>query len=137
MAHDFKRFPELANSQMAQYYFDSPHRQITQDFPAKVVKVTDGDSVRLRWIERDFDFPMRFLDTDAWEMDTERGRAGQKWLEGELLGQEVDIQINPKNRVDKWGRLLGTIMFMGMNINDLSIMEGHAQSWDNRRLLWV
>ena len=136
MVHDFKRFPELANSQMSFYYFESPHRQITQDFPAKVVKVIDGDTVKLRWIDRDFDFPMRFVDTDAWEMDTQRGRAGQKWLEKLLLNQDVDIQMST-NRVDKWGRLLGTIIFMGMNINDLSKMEGHAVSWENRRLIWV
>ena len=32
MAHDFKKWPELRNSQMALYYFESPHRQITEDF---------------------------------------------------------------------------------------------------------
>lgn len=132
--HDFKRFPELANSQFAEFYFESPHKQITQDFSAKVVKVTDGDTVRLSWFERDFTFPMRFLDTDAFEIDTPQGKRAQRWLEKLILNQEVDIQME-SNRVDKWGRLLGRIIFQGMDINKLSIMEGHAQSWENRRLL--
>ena len=37
MVHDFKAFPELTNSQMDLYYWDSPHKQITDDFDAVVV----------------------------------------------------------------------------------------------------
>ena len=53
MAHDFKQFPELTNSQMVMYYFQSPHKQITEPFEAKVVKVTDGDTIRVLWAERE------------------------------------------------------------------------------------
>ena len=40
MPHDFKRFPELTNSQMDFYYDDSPHPQITEDISVRVIKVT-------------------------------------------------------------------------------------------------
>ena len=54
--HDFKRFPELTNGQMGLYYFDSPHKQIAENFFAKVVKVSDGDTIRVKADFRDFNF---------------------------------------------------------------------------------
>ena len=49
MAHDFKNFPELTNRQMQVYYFESPHKQVTEDFRGRVIKVTDGDTIRVEW----------------------------------------------------------------------------------------
>ena len=134
MTHDFKRFPELTNSQMPHYYFESPHKQITENFMAKVVKVTDGDTIRVTMEDRDFNFPIRFLNTDAPELaEKEMGaRESQRWLEKLILGQEVEILIDPQQRVEKWGRLLGEILFQGMNINKLSILEGHAVRFEDR-----
>jgi endonuclease YncB( thermonuclease family) len=129
--HDFKRFPELTNSQMRMFYFDSPHKQINEDFFATVIKVTDGDTIRVEVDFRDFNFPVRFLDTDAPEMDTRAGRNTQKWLENLILNKEVEVFINSNNRVDKWGRLLGEIFFQGMNINKLSMLEGRAVKFGN------
>ena len=124
--HDFKRFPELTNSQMDFYYFDSPHKQITENFMAKVVKVTDGDTIRVEWEERDFTFPIRFIDTDAPELPTRAGIKSQRWLEKNILGKKVEILIDPTNRVEKWGRLLGEILYQGININKQSILENFA-----------
>ena len=123
--HDFKRFPELANSQMDFYYFDSPHKQITEDFTARVVRVIDGDTIRVDWFERDFDFPVRFLNTNATELG-EGGIKSKKWLEGRILGEEVMILIDEKQRVGRWGRILGEIIFNGININQESIDLGFA-----------
>lgn len=133
MAHDFKRFPELTNSQMNIYYFDSPHTQITGDFTAKVIKVTDGDTVRLEWSEREFSFPLRFSNTAAPELDEPGGAASQSWLENQLLGKEVYIEVDPRNRVEKWGRLLGNVMFEGQNMGAASINEGHSRHWTERK----
>lgn len=133
MPHDFKRFPELANSQMDFYYWSSPHKQIVADFRAKVVKVHDGDTITLRTNFRDFDFPLRFLDTNAPELSEEKGRDVQQWLESILLNQDVDILIDPKQRVGKWGRLLGTVIHQGIDINQLSIMMGHATTFEARK----
>lgn len=129
--HDFKNFPELANSQMQFYYFDSPHKQILEDFRADVVKVIDGDTIRVKWQERDFDFPVRFVDNAAKELGDD-GESSQKWLESQILGEEVDILVDPNNRVEKWGRLLGRVLFRGMDIGELSVMFGHSVRWENR-----
>ena len=80
MAHDFKRFPELTNSQMNLYYFDSPHKQITESFTAKVVKVTDGDTIRVKWDERDFTFPIRLSELAAPELNERGGVKAQRWM---------------------------------------------------------
>ena len=131
--HDFKKFPELRNSQMAIYYFHSPHKQITEDFEGVVVKATDGDTVRMEVEFRDFSFPVRFIDTAAPELDEPGGLESQSWLESKILNETVQVRINPKDRVGKWGRLLGEIFFRGMSINQESILLGLSVPWDARK----
>ena len=128
MAHDFKKFPELTNSQMQFYYWESPHRQITEDFTAKVVKVIDGDTIRVRWSERNFDFPVRLLYIAAPELDEEGGVRSKKFLD-QILKEEVLIRLNPANRVEKWGRLLGEIIHMGISLNRMSMDLGYSQEF--------
>ena len=127
MGHDFKAFPELTNSQMRFYYFESPHPQITMGFDARVVSVHDGDSIRVKTDFRDFDFPIRLLDIQAPELDEEGGRASKDFLRERLEGQDVHVEINPGNRVGKFGRLLGHIMIMGMNVGVESMQRGYAK----------
>ena len=122
MVHDFNRFPELTNSQAVLYYFDSPHKQIFEDFHAKVVKVTDGDSIRVSWQERDFDFPIRLAYINAPELN-EGGKESRSWLEEQILDKEVLIQINPDNRVGKFGRIIGNVIFGGESMSYASLRE--------------
>jgi endonuclease YncB( thermonuclease family) len=131
MAHDFKKFPELTNAQMNFYYLESPHKQITEGFMGKVVKVIDGDTIRIKCEFRDFDFPVRFINTAAPEKDEEGGLKSKSWLEEQINKEEVYIKINPSNRVEKWGRLLGEIFFLGRNINQESIETGHAIKFED------
>ena len=120
MTHDFKRFPELTNSQMGFYYFDSPHQQIREDFWAKVVKVIDGDTIRVTCDFRNFDFPIRFSNIMAAELSEEGGRESQSWLENQILNEDVEIKVNPRNPVEKWGRLLGQVFHLGFDMGELS-----------------
>ena len=133
MEHDFKRFPELKNSQMADLYFESPHKQITENFMAKIIDVHDGDTVRVTMEERDFSFPIRLLDIAAPELNEEGGKESQEWLEGKVKGKKVEIEIDPKNRVGKYGRLLGRIILGGMDIGEESIMMGKSVAFANRK----
>ena len=133
--HDFKRFPELTNSQMQLYYFDSPHKQITEDFIAKVVKVTDGDTIRVTWDERDFDFPIRIHNLAAPELDEKGGPQSQNWLEEMILGEEVEIILS-RQRVEKWGRLLADVLHMGMRMSAESIINNHGVPWEERDKIW-
>lgn len=125
MTHDFNRFPELTNNQMQFYYFDSPHQQIAEGFIGKVVKVTDGDTVRVETDFRNFNFPVRLADINSPEMN-EGGQESKSWLESQIMGEEVYIKVNPYNRVGKFGRLIGEIFIGGVSINQESLREGHS-----------
>ena len=135
MAHDFKLWPELTNNQMQIYYFDSPHKQIVEDFTAKVVKVTDGDTIRVMWSERDFDFPVRFQNLAAPELNERGGIASQKWLERKILGKDVEMILS-KMRVEKWGRILADVFHNGISLSEESIRNNHGVPWSEREQVW-
>jgi endonuclease YncB( thermonuclease family) len=53
-------------------------------------------------------------------------------MEERLLNKNVMVIINPKNRVDKYGRLLGKIISNGMNINEEILIAGMAKKFEDR-----
>lgn len=130
--HDFKRFPELTNSQMDRLYFESPHKQIFEDFEARVVKVHDGDTITLRVSFRNFDFPLRLLDIDAPELN-EGGKEAKNWLEREIERKEVEIRMNRNQRVGKFGRLLGKVMFRGLDMGNTMMHMGLVVPFGRRK----
>ena len=132
MPHDFKRFPELTNSQMQLYYWDSPHKQITEDIRVKVIKVHDADTITVRWSERDFDFPVRFLGIDAPELNA-GGHAAKDWLTQQILNEEVDLIIDKNQRVGKWGRLLANVISGGLDLGEWMMSQGLVTSFEDRR----
>ncbi len=126
MAHDFKRFPELHNAQMSMYYFDSPHPQIVTDFDANVVKIVDGDTIRVTCAFRDFDFPVRFSNIMAAENSEEGGERSKKKLTELIMGADVEILVDPNNRVGKFGRILGRVQHRGFDIGEEMMAQGFA-----------
>jgi len=110
----------------------SPHKQITENFSATVVKVHDGDTITVEWRERDFRFPIRFANVAAPELSEEGGHEAQEWLESRLLNTEVDIIIDPNNRVEKWGRILGNVLQNGIDVGEEEIWTGLVKSWAQR-----
>ena len=60
------------------------------------------------------------------------GLESQAWLEALLLGQNVEIGINPELRVEKWGRLLGYVSLGGIDVGEESVTFGHAKPWAMR-----
>lgn len=130
--HDYKAYPELTNTELEVLGFTSPHHQITEDFSALVVKVHDGDTITLRTKDRDFDFPLRFLKINAPELNEEHGEDSKIWLESQILLSEVEIKIDKKNRVDKYGRLLGEVISQGQSMNETSLMNGKSKLFDMR-----
>ena len=125
MAFDFKRFPELTNSQAVIYYWDSPHKQIFEDFEGRVVKVTDGDTIRLETDFRDFLTTVRLAYINARELN-EGGQDSKLWLENQILDKDVLVRVNPNNRVGKWGRIIGDVIFGGESMSQASLREMHS-----------
>ena len=130
MTHDFIKFPELTNSQL-QEHIVSPFPQITDDIRVEVIKVIDGDTIKVRWEMRDFDFPVRFLDINAPEM-SEGGEEAREYLEGVIEGEEVELKIDPNQRVGKYGRLLAKIISLGMDMGETMIRIGLATTFKGR-----
>ena len=130
--HDYVNFPELTNTQINDFGFASPHKQITEDFRATVVRVHDGDTVTLRTTFRDFDFPLRLLDIDAPELN-EGGKEAKEWLTQRILNQSVMVLIDSQNRVGKYGRLLGAILSGGMNVAEEEIHLGLAKPFGQKK----
>ena len=128
--HDFIRFPELTNRQLQEHVV-SPHPQITEDIFVKVIKVIDGDTIRVEWDRRDFDFPVRFLGINAPEMN-EGGEDARDYLKGVIEGEEVMLKIDKNQRVGKYGRLLARIISLGMDMGETMIRIGLATSFKNR-----
>jgi len=135
MVHDFKKFPELTNNQMGIYYMESPHKQLLEDFTAKVVKVTDGDTIRVEIPERNFSFPIRMSKIAAPELNERGGVASQRFLSNFILGEYVDIKLT-KSRVEKWGRLLAAVVFMGIDLSRASVDAGYSVPWEQRERAW-
>lgn len=142
--HDFKNYPELTNAQLNEYLYDSPHPQIMEDFEALCVGVHDADTIKVRWEQRDFDFPIRISNTSARELKetskrdtsgqlTADGKTAQKWLEALILNKMVKIRINKDNRVEKFGRLLGQVELDGIDVGETGITLGMVAAWDNRQ----
>jgi len=125
MPHDFDTYPELTNSQAIIYYWDSPHKQIFEDFAGIVVKVTDGDTIRLETNFRDFLTTVRLAYINSPEMN-EGGAESKSWLESQILGKEVYVRVNPNNRVEKWGRIIGDVIFGAESMSFASLREMHS-----------
>ncbi len=123
--HNFKLFPELTNNQLNIFYFESPHRQITEDFHGFVTKVTDGDTIHIKWNQREKPIVIRLVGIAAAEIKEKDGVKSQRWLENKVGGKEVEIVLD-EERVGKWGRILGTVIQAGFNINYESLETGHS-----------
>ena len=123
--HDYENYPELSNKQLQDIGFTSPFVQYTEDFRATVIKVYDGDTISVATPDRDFIFPIRMLKINSREMG-EGGEEAQVWLENQILNKEVDVLIDPENRVGKYGRLLGTIISQGLDVAQEQINLGLA-----------
>lgn len=121
--HDWVNYPELTNDELEELRFVSPHEQITEDFEATVVKVHDGDTITLSTTFRSFDFPLRFADIDAPEMNA-GGEVARDWLRSKILGQKISVEIDDRDRVDKWGRLLGRVFYMGLDVGQEQVYLG-------------
>ena len=135
MAHDFKRFPELTNSQMQMYYFQSPHRQILESFPARVIKVSDGDTIRVETNFRDFDFPIRLNGIDAPEMKS-GGLESKNWLTSKILGKNIYVVVDFFNRVGKFGRLIGRVIYGGLDMSEESLNNRQSVVFGSDELAW-
>lgn len=99
------------------------------EYRATVIRVVDGDTV---WLNVDLGFEVRrsdsfrFLGINAPETSTPEGKSARDWLTTYLPPGTVVTVRTEKDRREKYGRYLATILLNGADLNDLALKTGHA-----------
>lgn len=103
----------------------SMSRLDTISFPAKIIRVVDGDTAEI--IYHDLFLKIRLADIDAPEIRGSQpfGRAAGRYLRKRIEGQEVILK--GQRKLDGFGRFLATIYTLkGENINKEMVENGYA-----------
>lgn len=103
----------------------------------KVLKVYDGDTI---WVAMNhfnmlFKIKVRLTGIDTPEIRTKNLEEKEKGLAArDFLKKIIDnkIILLECGNFDKYGRLLGTIYFNNININNLMIVNKHAVKYDGK-----
>lgn len=92
--------------------------------PITVRRITDGDTIIALLPNEAIESTIRLAGIDA----PEKGKTGYKeslaWLEAQLLGESITLQIDETNAKDSYGRIIATIQKAGKNINLESVKQG-------------
>jgi micrococcal nuclease len=91
------------------------------EFRGKVVGVADGDTIRVL-VHRD-EVTVRLEGIDAPEANQSFGNQSKQALSRMVFGQEVAVRYTTEDRA---GRMVGTILIEGDNINAKMIEDGWA-----------
>ncbi len=103
-------------------------------YQAKVVSVYDGDTITVvfKFAGTFYKWNCRLNGIDTPEMKSKNAAEKQQaikardFLREQILGKIVEITCQ---EFDKYGRLLVTVKYSDININDLMITEGFAKSY--------
>ena len=99
------------------------------DLPDRVrvlcVKVVDGDTIHCLSPLFKNPFPVRLSGINAPEM-SEGGDSSKVWLKSLVEDKFVELSVDPKNPVGKYGRLIASVYFFGLNLSDLSLSLGYS-----------
>lgn len=99
------------------------------EYRAEVLRVVDGDSVWLRvdcGFDLRLDMSVRLYGVNAPELNTPEGQASKAWMKQMLpVGSAVMLRTY-KDKREKYGRYLGTLIKGGMNINETLLSERMA-----------
>jgi micrococcal nuclease len=97
------------------------------DFTGKVVRVTDGDTVRVR-IDGGREERVRYIGIDTPEVTSDECFAREAAAFNERLvgGREVRLETDAEER-DRYGRLLAYVYAGDVLVNAALVREGYAQ----------
>ncbi|MDR3087742.1 MAG: thermonuclease family protein [Azoarcus sp.] len=98
------------------------------DFVGTVVSVFDGDTIDVLVIRKPL--RVRLAKIDAPEKGQPFGTRSRRALAAAVSGKTVTVR---ESGVDQYGRILGTILLEGRNINRMMVEEGWA--WAYRQYL--
>lgn len=88
----------------------------------QVIKVTDGDTITVLDANKD-QFKVRLSGIDAPEKKQAFGNASKQSLANMVAGQMVTVGYNKR---DRYGRIIGKVMFKGADVNLEQVKRGLA-----------
>ena len=91
-------------------------------FDAKVVKIIDGDTIRILTPERE-QIKVRLYGIDAPEKKQPYGTAAKRYLADMIAGKTVQIEERGK---DRYKRVLGIAYLDGKDVNEILVLNGYA-----------
>jgi endonuclease YncB( thermonuclease family) len=90
--------------------------------PCKVVKITDGDTVHVL-DQSKTKHKIRLGGIDAPEKKQAYGQKSKQNLYKLIAGQNVRVEYSKR---DRYGRIIGKLIYQGQDINLLQIKHGYA-----------
>ena len=101
-------------------------------FPAKVVKISDGDTIMI--LQDKQQIKVRLFGIDAPEKKQDYGQKSRQFLASLIAGQVVEVE--PKGK-DRYKRTLGIIHYKGQDINAQMVLNGYAWAYVKYSRIYV
>lgn len=101
-------------------------------FPAKVIKISDGDTITV--LSGKEQTKVRLYGIDAPEKKQDYGQRSKQFLASLIAGQVVEVE--PKGK-DRYKRTLGTIYYKGQDINAQMVLNGYAWAYVKYSRIYV
>lgn len=101
------------------------------EYQAKIVRVVDGDTVDVL-VDLGFhisiEMKLRLYGINTPELKEEAGKTARDYLFNRLYNKTVTIKTY-KDRQEKYGRYLSTVLLDGENINEDLVDKGYAKRY--------
>jgi endonuclease YncB( thermonuclease family) len=101
-----------------------------QNFPARVVTVSDGDTVWVSPLPTERRLKLRLEGLDSPERCQSGGEAATRALRELLLNQTVEVEVRGQ---DDFDRGLARIRYQGRDVGAWMVSQGHAWSYRFKR----
>jgi uncharacterized endonuclease HI_1296 len=101
--------------------------------PAKVIKISDGDTITILTQQRK-QVKVRLYGIDAPEKKQPYGQKSRQFLASLIAGQVVEVE--PKGK-DRYKRTLGIIHYKGQDINAQMVLNGYAWAYVKYSKIYV
>lgn len=101
-------------------------------FPAKVVKISDGDTITV--LSDKEQTKVRLYGIDAPEKKQDYGQRSKQFLASLIAGQVVEVEQKGK---DRYKRTLGIIRHKGQDINAQMVLNGYAWAYVKYSRIYV
>ena len=100
--------------------------------PAKVIKISDGDTITV--LNGKEQTKVRLYGIDAPEKKQDYGQRSKQFLASLIAGQIVEVE--PKGK-DRYKRTLGIIHYKGQDINAQMVLNGYAWAYVKYSRIYV